>query len=341
SAPSLNCQVELLNPERYNFNILQISTPKTTVSVQEFDEEEEPENQRILEVLPSSISSPGVSQMIVSQNNDKGTKVKSLKKNSGNPAKHLSSNEKNAKLPKENLKIPSVKKCPSKVSPSLKKPPIVNGKKTSNVLLKTKNLKKEKAGQNVLLNCKEYVPKEPLCESPSPSPEIILEPEIITGSECHDVVPDSEHSTQESNDEALSARTESDITEECLDDTTLDYEQDYEDDSEEMEETVIAAKEEIIEDSLEKICHKTTKSSRTKESNKNPERKYIPKTSQIKKHLKENKTLSSKKRIVAPKSSVAGNKTTTENKDKKMYKAKIITTKAKSVNTNKVNFILS
>ncbi|GFY25188.1 TOG array regulator of axonemal microtubules protein 1 [Trichonephila clavipes] len=322
STPTLNCHVELLNPRKYNFNILQISTPNTTERIQEFDEFEGLQNKRILEVLPSSISSPGMSQMNTCWKNEKEKKENNTKQ--CKPSKPLLVTE-NEKLSNKYSQNPSVKKCAAKISPISKEQLRVNDRKDSKLSLKTKNFKKDKISKNVYLNSEKDVPKTPSVEFPSPEPEIISEPE------CDDEALDSRPFTQESIGEPFSPRTESDIIEE----STLDYEQDFEYDSEDLDKTVKAVEDEIMPDSLEKISRKNSKSLKTKELNQKSDKKFDSKTGHAKKYLKAENTQSSNKRKYVPKASIPANKAMTENKAKEVIKAKNLIIKAKSIKTNK------
>ncbi|GFS44625.1 TOG array regulator of axonemal microtubules protein 1 [Trichonephila inaurata madagascariensis] len=332
STPTLNCQVELLNPKKYNFNILQISTPNTTESIQEFDELEGLQNKRILEVLPSSISSPGMSQMNTCWKSDKEKEEENTKQ--CKPSKPLLVTE-YEKLSNKYPKNPSVKKCVVKVSPSSKEQLRFDDRKDSKVPFKIKNFKKDKISKNIYLNSKKDVPKTPSVEFPSPEPEIMSEPEIISEPECDGETLDSRPFTQESIGEAFSPRTESDIIEECLEESTLDYEQDFEDDTEDLDETVKAVEDEIMPDSLEKICHKNSKSVKTKELNQKSEKKIDSKTGHAKEYLKAENAQSSNKRKAVPKASIPSNKAMTENKAKEVFKAKNPIIKAKTIKTNK------
>ncbi|GFR33756.1 TOG array regulator of axonemal microtubules protein 1 [Trichonephila clavata] len=330
STPTLNCHVELLNPKKYNFNILQISTPNTTESIQEFDEVEELQNKRILEVLPSSISSPGMSPMNTCWKSDKNQKEKGTKQ----PSKPLLVTE-NEKLLKEYPKNPSVKKGVDKVSPTSKGQLRFDDRKNLKVPLKTKNFIKDKINKNIYLNIKNDIPKTPSIEFPSPEPGIMSEPEIISEPECDGGELDSRPFTKESNGEVFSPRTESDIIEECLEESTLDYEQDFEDYSEDLDETAKTVEDEIMPDSLEKICHKNTKSLKTKELNQKPERKFDSKTGHVKECRKEKNAQASNKGKGVQKASIPANKAMTENKVKEVSKAKNPIIKAKSIRAKK------
>ncbi|KAF8773897.1 TOG array regulator of axonemal microtubules like protein [Argiope bruennichi] len=222
--PSNGCYVESLDPKKFNFNILQISTPKTMESIEENDEETNEEGKiKITEVLSSCASTPQYSEVTTTKASETVNQL----------------NIKTKKKKRQRSKFTAVR------SPATTESEKTSTQKDKDSSCAPSNMKVLKAKGVVRSNKNKNASVSSIEESHFLQPEIISDTGV---DETLDVTLQA--SCQESKDKTLSIKSESDINQEFLEDIDFDFDTEQEkEESLKKDDITLTVEDELIPDS--------------------------------------------------------------------------------------------